>query len=58
MRVAAIVEGCGELFGKPEDLIDLSNGEKSGIAGEGVGRNLEFDRTRGQKIEGKQRSRV
>ena len=57
-RVAAVVEGGRELFGEPEDLVELSDRQESGIAGEGIVGDLDLDGPRGQKIEGKERSRV
>jgi hypothetical protein len=39
-------------------LIELSDGQEAGIAGEGIGRDRDLDGLRRQEIEGKQRSRV
>jgi hypothetical protein len=49
--IPSVVEGGGELFGEPEGLVELSDGQEPGIAGQGLGRNLDFDRPLRQKIE-------
>jgi hypothetical protein len=44
VRVAGIVEGCGEGPGQADALVELAEGEQPGVAGELARRRLDDDR--------------
>ena len=56
--VALVVQSCGELLGKFDVIVELSDRQEAGIAGERCGRNLDFDGFGGEKVEGKEWDRV
>jgi hypothetical protein len=56
--VALVVKCGGELFGEFDVIVELSDRQEAGIAGEQCGRNFDFDGSGGKKIEGKEWDRV
>jgi hypothetical protein len=50
VRVAGVVEGSGEDLSKPDALVELADGEQSGVAGELAWRWVNDER-RGEKVE-------
>jgi hypothetical protein len=56
--ITSVFEGGRELFGKPDGLVELSNGQEPSVTGEGLSGNLDLDGPGRQEFEGKERRRV
>ncbi len=51
-RISEVVKGGYELFGEPNRLAELANGEESGVTGKRRRGDFDLDRSRRQDIEG------
>jgi hypothetical protein len=56
--IASVVESGSDLLGESDPLVELADRQESGVAGEGSGRDFDFDGSGGEEIEGKERNRV